>query len=517
MVNGLVPIAVCRPPFRAQRRRWGRPVVHGGLALACLLALWAWPAAAVPTFQTSLDHDTVSLGESVTLSMTFNESAPSAPPSVPPIAGLRFGMTGASQQTTIVNSEVTFSSVYTLDLTPLRTGDFTIPALTATVNGLRLTSQPLKLRVVRGNPPQASGAPETAFVRLVSTTTNVYLGQVFPVEVHCYCLNNVGNIQVPQLGGDNFIIGSMPGNVRPSGSRQGNSIYNWFNFRVSASATRTGTLTLGPATWTLTELLGQRTFFGGWTGGQRPLTATSDTLPINVLPIPTNGAPPAFNGAIGNFTLAQYEAGPLSVGVGDPITLKIRIAGEGSFDTVTLPANEQGWREFKTYPPTGKLDTSDPLQIQGSKYLRAGHHSAQCRDQGDTPICLQLLRSLRRRLPHLDSSRHSPLRPRHSRHAAADDHRLRRHARGAGAEPGNRPHQTPARQGAGAAAAADPATCILDASGAAAAGLDLRPALAAPKGQAGQQPPTAPPPPGRAPGARGPGLVARPGRRQRVR
>jgi tetratricopeptide (TPR) repeat protein len=369
MVNGLVPITPCRPPFRAQRRRWSRPVVHGGLALACLLAIGAWPAAAAPTFQTSLDHDTVSLGETVTLSMTFNESAPSAPPSVPPIAGLRFGMTGSSQQTTIVNSEVTFSSVYTLDLTPTRTGDFTIPALTATVNGIRLTSQPLKLRVVRGNAPQASGAPETAFVRLVSTATNVYLGQVFAVEVHCYCLNNVGNIQVPQLGGDNFIIGAMPGNVRPSGSRQGNNIYNWFNFRVSASATRTGTLTLGPATWSLTELLGQRTFFGGWTGGQRPLTATSDALPINVLPIPTNGAPPTFNGAIGNFTLAQYEAGPLSVGVGDPITLKIRIAGEGSFDTVTLPANEQGWREFKTYPPTGKLDTSYPLQIQGSKYF----------------------------------------------------------------------------------------------------------------------------------------------------
>jgi tetratricopeptide (TPR) repeat protein len=88
-----------------------------------------------------------------------------------------------------------------------------------------------------------------------------------------------------------------------------------------------------------------------------------------VRPIPTNGAPPSFYGAIGNFTLEQYEAGPLSLGVGDPITLKIRIAGEGSFDTVTLPANEQGWREFKTYPSTSKMDSSDPMQIQGSKYF----------------------------------------------------------------------------------------------------------------------------------------------------
>jgi tetratricopeptide (TPR) repeat protein len=118
----------------------------------------------------------------------------------------------------------------------------------------------------------------------------------------------------------------------------------------------------------LTVYLGQQTFFG-WTGGQRPLTVTSDAPEINVLPIPTTGVPPTFNGAIGSFTLAQYEAGPVSVGVGDPITLKITIAGSGSFDTVTLPANEQDWREFKAYPPAAKVTNSDPLQIQGSKYF----------------------------------------------------------------------------------------------------------------------------------------------------
>ena len=79
------------------------------------------------------------------------------------------------------------------------------------------------------------------------------------------------------------------------------------------------------------------------------------------------GAPPDFRGAIGDFTLAQYEAGPALVGVGDPITLKVRIQGTGSFDTVTLPASQPDWREFKTYPPTAKFDSSDPLQIEGSK------------------------------------------------------------------------------------------------------------------------------------------------------
>jgi tetratricopeptide (TPR) repeat protein len=329
----------------------------------------ALPSAAAPQFDASLDRDTISLGETVTLSMTFSGGSPGGAPNLPPLPGIRLGAEGSSEQMSIIGSEVTSTIIYTRELIPTRAGDFTIPAMVAVVDGTRLASRPLRLKVVQGNLPRSDGEPETAFVRILPSTTNVYLGQVIPVEVECYCMENVANIQLPQFSSDNFIIGNMPNNPGRSRSRQGNAIYTCFNFRVPATATRTGSQNLGPATWSLTEFLGQRTFFGAWTGGSRPLTVTSDAPEINVLPIPTNGAPPSFNGAIGDFTLAQYEAGPASVGVGDPITLKIRIAGSGSFDTVALPVNEQEWREFKTYPPTSKVESTDPLQIQGSKYF----------------------------------------------------------------------------------------------------------------------------------------------------
>ncbi len=347
-----------------------RRVFHGGLALACLLAMAALPAVAAPQFQTSLDQDTIRLGETATLSMTFTGGSPDGQPEVPPIAGIRFGATGTSQQMSIVGIQVSSSTVYTLELIPTRAGVFTIPPLVAEVKGTRLSSRPLRLRVVGGNQPQPNETPETAFVRIIPAATNLYIGQVMPVEVRCCFLDNVdwNSIQLPQLSGDDFIVGNMPNKPGQSHSRQGNVMYNCLTFRLPVTPTRAGARQLGPATWSMRVSSGQRTFFG-WTGGQRALTVTSDTPELNVLPIPTNGAPPGFNGALGDFNLAQYEAGPESVGVGDPVTLKIRIAGSGSFDTVTLPANEQGWREFKTYPPAGKFETTDPLQIQGSKYF----------------------------------------------------------------------------------------------------------------------------------------------------
>jgi len=360
-----------REMARSAPCRWMRREFHGRLVLVCWLAILACSAAAAPQFEASLDRNTISLGEAATLSMTFTEKGPEFAPNVPRIDGIRFGASGSSEQISILNNQYTSTSVFTLELSPTRAGEFTVPPIVAVVGGVRLTSLPLQLKVVQGNAAQANGAPESVFIRLVPSTTNVYLGQVIPVEVRCYYMDNVDSDQMPQFSSDGFIIGNLPnkpGNPGRSRVRQGNSIYNWLNFRVPVTATRLGVQNLGPATWNVVVSAGQRIPFG-WTGGQRRLNVTSDAPEVKVVPVPTNGAPPNFNGAIGDFSLVQYEAGPASVGVGDPITLKIRIAGTGAFDTVTLPANEQDWREFKTYPSTSKVESSDTLQMQGSKYF----------------------------------------------------------------------------------------------------------------------------------------------------
>jgi tetratricopeptide (TPR) repeat protein len=337
------------------------------LLLASLLVT-ALTAYAAPRFDASLDRDTISLGETATFSLTFQDCSPQGQPNLPPISGLEFGGGGRSQQYSFENGRSSQSTTYTFELRPSRPGDFAIPALTADTDHGRLTSRPLRLRVVMGNVPQTTGLPETAFVRILPGTNTVYIGETIPVDLQCYCQDNVGNIQLPQFAADSFIIGNVPNKPGQSHVRVGNIMYNLFNFRVPVTATRTGTLALGPATWSLTVYEGQRTFFG-WTGGGHQGNYTSDSPEIKALPIPTAGAPADFRGAIGDFSLAQCEAGPVAVGVGDPITLKIRIEGQGSFDTVTLPASQPDWREFKTYPPTAKFESSDPLQIQGSKYF----------------------------------------------------------------------------------------------------------------------------------------------------
>ncbi|MGO8698240.1 MAG: BatD family protein [Limisphaerales bacterium] len=352
------------------RKTTAKPLLSRvGLVVAGLVML-ALPAWSAPKFETSLDRDTIRFGETTTMSMIFTDCSPDGRPSLPSIAGISVGESvGESTQAVFGTGGYSQTVTYTVELRPNHPGDFTIPALSITLKGTRLSSRPLKLKVIPANAASPQSEPtgnEAAFVRVIPLTNTIYLGQTIPVKVECYCNDNVGNVQLPQLNADDFIVGNIPRDPQRTRVRVGNTLYNLMIFNVPATPTKSGTLALGPATWALS--VGQRTFFGGFMPSQQ-INVSSDAPQVHVLPVPTNGTPPTFSGAIGNFTLAQCEAGPTSVGVGDPITLKIRIAGSGNFGTLTLPADEPGWREFKTYPPTSKFDSSDPMQIEGSKYF----------------------------------------------------------------------------------------------------------------------------------------------------
>jgi tetratricopeptide (TPR) repeat protein len=345
----------------------------GGWILPVVLFLTAWmltaaSAQAQAKFEATLDRDSISLGESATLTMTVENGSLQGEVNPPPVQGLQYGGINSYTENFFDGAHLTVKNIVSVEVHPAREGTFTIPAITATVDGRRLTSKPLTLKVVKGNlPTPAPGQLEAAFVRLTAPTNTLYVGQVIPLDIRCYC-QAVARVDQPQLKSDVFIIGTMP--EVPQRAPQVNvngTIYSYLDFRVPVTPTRSGDLTLGPATWAV-SVVTRRDFFGN-PFSTVPANPSSDTLQFHVLPIPTNNAPPGFNGAVGQFSLTQFEAGPTTVAVGDPITLKIRIAGKGAFNVLTLPNDETAWRDFKTYPPSKKFDSPDPAQIEGSKYF----------------------------------------------------------------------------------------------------------------------------------------------------
>jgi hypothetical protein len=73
----------------------------------------------------------------------------------------------------------------------------------------------------------------------------------------------------------------------------------------------------------------------------RPVDLPVEKASISVKPLPAEGKPDGFSGAVGKFDF-QVSAKPLEAHPGDPITLSMAISGDGNFDRVMsppLPAN----------------------------------------------------------------------------------------------------------------------------------------------------------------------------------
>ncbi len=352
----------------------------------CLLLLWlAVAPARAASFTASLDNDTLTLGQSATLTLTFEGGSPKNI-TVPTVPGLQinssqnfsysfsggFGVTG--------NSTISIS----YSVTPQRAGEFTIPALTADVDGVQLASLPLSLKVVQpsaASAAQIDSGSQMAFAKLSLPADQVYAGEVIAADLQLYYRQDAQLTQQPQLTGvsaEGFTVGKIAA-IGQSQAQIGNTLYHVISAKIPLTVSRTGRLRVGPVSVNLVlavssnnrsndpffRQFGMRDPFGNFDYEQKQVSLATETVNVQSLPLPAENVPPNFNGAIGQYTMT-VTAGPTNVAVGDPITVRIQIAGRGDLGALTLP-EQPAWHDFTVYPPTARVVTTDPAGLQGAK------------------------------------------------------------------------------------------------------------------------------------------------------
>jgi len=320
-------------------------------------------ASAAPGLTASLDREIVPVGETVSLTLAFDDVSPPGAPNLPQLPNLQPGGVSSSTQVSIINGQRTsrYSYVYTLQATGV--GDVTIPAIQVLAGGQLFTSQPLKLKIVQteSNPQ----APQIAFLKLMVSKNELYLGEALPVEVSLYVIEG-RDATMPQVEGQGFTIGKMTQGPQTR-TTIGGQIYNIVPFRTYVAPARVGQLKLGPATMTLTipKPNARRTIFGIVEMDWQRANLSAEAQPINVLPLPSDNVPESFSGAVGSYAM-HVSAGPSNLAVGDPITVKVQISGRGLLDALALPSQPQ-WRDFTSYPPTSTVESGDPQGLSGAK------------------------------------------------------------------------------------------------------------------------------------------------------
>ena len=180
-----------------------------------VLTWWAMSgvasAAPAPTFTASLDRDTIGVGESATLSLRFEGGVPADVPAVPNVPGLSIASVGQSSQFNFINGQSSSTLAYNYVVRAAQPGEYTIPAIRAVVDNKALASQPLKLKVVKSGEttPDSEAIGKNAFLKLAPAKTNVFLGEVLPLEIRLYARQ--GNLKqpAPQLNQEGFTVGKI--------------------------------------------------------------------------------------------------------------------------------------------------------------------------------------------------------------------------------------------------------------------------------------------------------------------
>jgi len=398
--------------MRIHLTRWSK------LWVVCL-ALLA-PVAHVRAADLSLAYETIEppsirLGESAVIRITSMDGYLDNVP-LPSVTGLKFEWIGRQQGFEFVSGKPIPSSYVLIKVTPEFTGVFTIPGLTPKSRTLGLevvaaeTSNPLAWRSYKSSAPPPPPPPKVtaslpkgakleaggaAFVRLVIPTRDIYVGESVPVDIEVGLRPGIVTSLngLPTLSGGDFTLNNLSRQPERRDEVYGDNQFLLMTWHSVLSAVKPGDFSLSvevPMSVKINTLSADdisiaarmgAPFLQGLYNAIKPkeMSVTSPTKDLKVLPLPSEGRPKDFSGAVGIFQVSS-DIAPAHPAAGDPLTLRLHVNGTGNFDRVDSPMFSQ-LENWKTYPPKSAFKKSDAVGYKGEKVFEQPLITAQSGDQ----------------------------------------------------------------------------------------------------------------------------------------
>jgi hypothetical protein len=340
-------------------------------------------------FEASLDRDEIALGETAQMGLSFYGTQAVPAPDINNIDGLDIRYLGPSTMMTVINGKVSSSITHMYSVTPLKLGKFQLGPFSFTFNRDNYSSNMVFLQVVETTrkpvvrkatqrkaaeepapPVEETVSSDRIFLTLTAAKTKVYVNELVPIMVKLYVNRmDVSDIQLPTFGQEGFSKAEFK---EPKQYREeyGGLIYDVLEFKTSVFGTRPGDYKLGPAkikanivvkkkmrrSSVMDDPFDEDSFYDNFLTRyeKRPVELQSDDIPFTVMPLPAEGRPQDFSGAVGDYQFI-FSVSPKKLKVGDPLTLKMEINGVGNPNTVLVPKLENA-EGFKAYEPEVKTE-----------------------------------------------------------------------------------------------------------------------------------------------------------------
>lgn len=298
------------------------------------------------------------------------------------------------------SSSVSISYTYTLQAQ--KTGTFTIPSASITVDGKKVTSNGLSIKVLPADatPPasksqgnqsgggQVSISGDNIFIKTEVSKTNVYEQEAILVTYKLYTLADV--IQCNPKGSPDFNgflkqdFDQQQGNKQMALENYNGRNYGTFVlYKTLLYPQHSGVILIDKWPFEAVVRVQNRQavrsifddFFDSYTNVSKLITAPAVKIVVNALPAANK--PASFNGTVGHFTL-NTSITSTQVKANEAVTLKLNISGSGNMKLIKNPTIKfpDG---FELYDPkvTNNFKTSS-AGVSGTKsieYLFIPRHS----------------------------------------------------------------------------------------------------------------------------------------------
>jgi hypothetical protein len=324
-----------------------------------------WASAAEVRME--LSPSTIRMGDAAQLQVVLEGVTDGGMPEIPAVAGLRIGGPSVFRQEmdSVVNGRVerVRRLIYSFTVIPLQPGDYEVGPLTYTHDGKTYDVPAQPLRVVMPGDTDRTKAEKTedlVFARISVSRDRVYVNDVFTLTIAVYA-------REVNLGRD-IRVGNWPDTgirweqlqvLNPTREIVDGHRYDVRRYQTQVRPLTAGTIQFSPTLQVQLQVPRQQRrhpffddpFFSMGMGGVElhPLDLSVDPVAVNVRPVPEDGRPAGFSGGVGRFSFDTHIH-PAEVRLGDPITVTLRVEGEGNIDTVGPPAVAES-DLFRVYPP----------------------------------------------------------------------------------------------------------------------------------------------------------------------
>jgi len=253
------------------------------------------------------------------------------------------------------SSSVTYT--YVFEACPQRAGKLTIPPFTLKDGGKTYESRPIVIQVAGGN------RQRDFFCKVVVPRKTVYIGEPVQLRLEAWIrkysqrglgtltgkiMANIIDLRRSQFGVFQGVAAMIQfdrqdGVRAKAGKVKQTNDYYVYKWTQTVYPTSLGSLDCGDIRLACEYPVQlSRGVFGGLQHQKsaRRLLATATSPKLNVKPVPLEGRPADYNGAVGRFTI-DTTASPTRVPMGDPITLTLTIHGSVPLQRVGAPELEQ--------------------------------------------------------------------------------------------------------------------------------------------------------------------------------